>query len=188
MSEIRGLTLEEVKNIYYGCMQRDFPRSEIKPWFKIERMYRNGEYCAVGATDGEEILGYAFLVERPGVGHMLLDYFAVSESRRGSGIGTELISYLKDNADTDGILVETEDIDVAANEDERIERDRRDRFYLDRGAVKTAIRSRVFGVDYAIFNIPIRTETAESDCRDSLVALYRYMIPGISNLLHVKIR
>ena len=188
MSEIRGLTLEEVKNIYYGCMQRDFPRSEIKPWFKIERMYRNGEYCAVGATDGEEILGYAFLVERPGVGHMLLDYFAVSESRRGSGIGTELISYLKDNADTDGILVETEDIEMTTDEGELRERERRDRFYTERGAVKTGIRSRVFGVDYAIFNIPVNAETDGDSCRDSLVSLYRYMIPGVSNLLHVKIR
>ena len=188
MSEAKILTLAEMRDIYNKRMPEDFPRSEIKPWFTIEKLYNAGDYFGAGVVSEGKLISYAFIVKRRDVSHVLLDYLAVAEDMRDEGFGTETLRYLKETLDTDGILIETEDADLAVTDEELKKRNRRNSFYACSGAEKTGIKSRVYGVDYDIFNIPVGKSTDADECRKSLETLYRYMIPGIRNILHVKIR
>ena len=79
--------------------------------------------------------------------------------------------------DYKGILLETEDIDFSKDEEERSLRERRDGFYTRNGVIKTDVKSKLFGVNFAIWFYPVKEELGSSDCRKSLINIYRTIVP-----------
>lgn len=83
--EIRPLSLDEVRDVYHLRMVHDFPRNELKSLGMIEKALKRGNYRCLGMQGGNAILAYAFFVKLES--NYLLDYFAVDQNRRGSGLG-----------------------------------------------------------------------------------------------------
>lgn len=133
-------TLEKIKLLY----EKSFPASEKKP-FKLMLKKRESdemEFLAI-TDDGDEFLGLAITVIYGDI--VLLDYFAVSESRRGRGVGTAVLPMLRARYAGKRVILEIEDPEEvgADNTDERI---RRLGFYRRSKMTDMAYRVRLFGV------------------------------------------
>lgn len=189
---IQNLNLEQVTDIYNKYISLHFPQEEIKPLKSIQKMWSMGVYQALGMyeqkEDATEFIGYAFLTLASDRNMLLLDYFAIVEDYRGMGMGSIFLSEMRERlTQYDGILIETEDIAFASDEEERLTRQKRDAFYERNGVLRTGIRSRIFGVRYAIWQLPVSKTVIDAECKQSLEDIYKIMIPGVKNRMFVKI-
>lgn len=174
---VRRLTLTRMKQIYEIHMISDFPRAELKPWKRIESMYGEGNYEGYGLYEGEELRAYALFVKASGgCGNLLLDYFAVCRGNRAFGYGSRFLGLLeKELADCGGILLESERILSAANEEEYGIRTRRIAFYQRNRCIVTDIEARVYGVDYSILYLPISRSIEQISVKEELEQIYHTM-------------
>jgi len=190
---IKELSDSELLEMYEKYINEHFPADEVKPVETIERMLAEDFYYGLGLYDASEdfeeemekdwleklpLMGYAFFVKDTKENMLLLDYFAVLEEYRNSGWGSIFLDKMRDIAeDYKGILLETEDIDFSKDEEERSLRERRDGFYTRNGVVKTDVKSKLFGVNFAIWFYPVKEELSSSDCKKSLINIYRTIVP-----------
>lgn len=204
---VRNLSQEQTAEVYRQWIHKHFPQNEIKPLKNIIEMWDRGAYCAFGMYEQEKLIGYAFFVTAPESEMLLLDYFAIVEEYRSRGMGGSFLRELQrfymefqdaGEAQTDaakdisqniakkaskaihprGILIETEDVEYAQNEEELQTRQKRDLFYRHNGAVLTEVKSEIYGVHYAIWNLPLSGQTDSGKCREQLANIYRIMVPG----------
>lgn len=186
------LSLEQVADIYNNYIHLHFPQDEIKPLKNIQKMWGVGSYRALGMyeqNDSEQqLIGYAFFAMAPGCNMLLLDYLAVVEEYRGQGMGGMFLTEMRERLNVyDGILIETEDIDFASNEEERLTRQNRDAFYEQNGVLRTGIKSQIYGVRFANWQLPVKKALTDGECRRNLEGIYKIMIPGEKNEKFVKI-
>ncbi len=179
--QLRKLDSQEILSIYTDHSVRHFPRNERKPISSIRRMAKEGIYTGYGLFEKEgELLAYGFFTILPDKKTILLDYFAVMEQYRSCGIGSSFLKYTETAlADYDGILIESENPDYAANEEERLVRDKRIAFYNRNGAIFTGILAKAFGVHYKVLFFPILSTPEKDSLCDDLRAIYQYMVPKI---------
>lgn len=168
MRRIVVLSDKQVKRIYYRHMVEDFPDSERKPLFMIEKGLRNGTYTCLGFREGNALLGYAFFL-RTGK-HYLFDYLAVVPEKRNAGIGAEFLRALASHYTKVGsVLGEVEDPEYAKSQEERKVQERRYAFYLRNGYIDTGIRVYLFGVHYRI----IQMKKGRKFSKEELIKIYK---------------
>lgn len=176
---VKSLTQEEIGHIYQTYMRKDFPSDELKPLSHITRSMDAGYGFSLGIYGGEGLIGYAVFILCGETRCALLDYFAILRGKRGSGLGHQALSmfasYFEENLpEVDGLYIESERISAAADEKQRLTRERRIAFYLSCGCEMTALRSVLFGVDYSILYKPVG-ERGQKASLTALDTLYRKM-------------
>lgn len=150
---LRTLGRADLRSVYKNHVIRDFPPSERKPLFVMERLVGEGKYDPMGIYEGEALLAYALLWHDKVRDCVLLDYFAVVEGGRGKGTGSAVLRLLEDHYhDYQGILVETEAPGMDAVAAENAQRIRRQEFYLRAGFRKLGYQAKLFGVVYDMFS------------------------------------
>lgn len=150
---LRTLDRAGLRAVYKTHVKRDFPPSERKPLFVMERLAREGRYVPLGVYEGEELLAYAFLWHDGAEDYVLLDYLAVVEGRRGRGTGSAVLRLLEEHCrNYRGILVEAEALSADADPEENARRTRRQEFYLRAGFRKLSYQAKLFGVVYDMFS------------------------------------
>lgn len=189
---IKKLSSQDILSIYATHSARHFPADELKPVSSIRRMAGEGIYVGYGLYEKKKsdgaLLCYAFFTVLPDRKNILLDYFAVMEGNRSRGIGSLFLQYMKNTiTDHDGILIETENPDYAADERDRLTRDKRIDFYNRNGAFFTGILAEVFGVHYKILFFPILTTPAQETLSNDFDAIYRYMVSPANYESHIHI-
>ncbi len=168
-------SLQEIEEIYNTHMKNDFPPAELKPLSAIKYSVENGWYVMYVAYDEGGIKGYACVADCGG-GIGFLDYFAIVKEYRGTGVGTEFFAKLK-TLGFDTIILETESVESAANDEETFIRNRRIAFYKKGGCVDTGCMYNVFGVEYNVF-INKDIELTE-DFLAKLLSAYEYAYAAI---------
>ena len=78
-----------------GCLQNHFPPEEIKPFSIVEKAFNEKKYLPYGYYEEGELMAYTLFFQEEDL--LLLDYFAVMESLRGKGRGSEIIALMKEN-------------------------------------------------------------------------------------------
>lgn len=148
--EYKKATLQEIEEIYNTYMKKDFPPAELKPLKAIKYSVEKGWYTMYIGYDEKGVKGYA-CIANCGEEFGFLDYFAIVEKYRGTGVGTEFFRKLESLSNSGCILLETESIESAKNDEEDFIRRRRIAFYKRSGCVDTGCVYNVFGVEYNVF-------------------------------------
>lgn len=184
MQQLRLLSEEEIEKIYHSYLVHDFPPSETKPLKAIMRMMQEDSYFCYGMYEDGRLLSYAFFVsvQAPDANklsvrkYLLLDYFAVAAANRGTGIGSKMLSLLKESLLAQSvILIEAENPDDAADKEELRIRKARSRFYLNNACLPSSITSIVYGVGYCIFCLYGGGILEDADIKKILETIYRRM-------------
>lgn len=179
------LTRSQVKKLYRTRLRRDFPRWERKPLRIILMSIDSGSYECYGLTDSGKILGYAFFVRR-GTDY-LLDYLATDERLRGRGLGAEFIKLLQEKLENaTSIIAEAENPEFARTDGERSLQERRLKFYSRNGFGDTGVRSRTFGVEYVIIELPAGKHT-EDETESIFTEHYKAMLPEMMYRKEIKV-
>ena len=129
-----------------------FPAAERKPVGIIRRMFRLGRTHVWRILRSGKFAGFAATVN--GDGLILLDYLAVDEARRGTGIGTEILSLMRQQYAGKGVFLEIESVyESCDNKEQRIQRKH---FYE-----KCGMRS----MDVFVWLFGVKMELMGFDCR-----------------------
>ena len=126
----------------YKLYQKAFPASEKKPFSMILTMYRKGASDVWYFTREGRFAGLIITIN--GAEHILLDYLAVEETQRGTGIGSEILALMKDRYGDKGVFLEIESVYEPC--DNREQRLRRKHFYETCGLRSMGVFVWLFGV------------------------------------------
>lgn len=120
-----------------------FPSYERKPFSLIRSMQRKGKSDVWYFEKEGSFAGLVFTINSNNV--ILIDYLAIDANKRGEGIGSEIITQLRDYYPDKGIFVEIESVfDKCENIDERM---RRKQFYLNNDMIPMKVMVVLFGVE-----------------------------------------
>lgn len=164
--------LNKVRQLYHEHMEVDFPPDERPSAAHFLRITEQGGYQIIlFLLEGEEV-GYAVFHEKDG--YVLMNFLAVYENRRGTGIGTmQLETIRRLYQDKKGIILEADHIDYARDEADALIRRRRVAFYQKCGYVCIPdFVILLFGVHYHIMVLPIG-EDMSNDREYIYQVLYR---------------
>ena len=131
----------------YCLYQRAFPKEEKKPYWLIRKVEQSGfgkNYII--ETDEGDFRGIAYTITNGD--YVLLDYFAVDEKYRGTGIGAKALQCLMEQFRETPIVVEIENPDISCDNSEQ--RKRREQFYIRCGMKRMNYHISLFGVDMCI--------------------------------------
>lgn len=136
----------------YKLYQKAFPRSEKKPFSVILKKYREGKTDIWRFTRNGRFAGIIITIN--GTEHILVDYLAVEEHQRGSGIGSEILPLMRRHYSGKGIFLEIESVyEDCENQAERI---RRKHFYEKCGMQSMEVFVWLFGVKMELMGFDCR--------------------------------
>lgn len=105
--ELRPLSRRMLRALYRWEMVPAFPASERRPLPNLLRMCRRGDYDALAAFRGEELVGLALMWR--GHAFVLLDYLLVCRGKQNGGVGQAIVAALRERyAAFRAILAEVE--------------------------------------------------------------------------------
>lgn len=184
--ELRQLETKEMQYIYNTYMKTDFPADELKPLSAMVNMMERGHYRPYGLYEGEELRGYAYLVLTKEQGVALIDYLAVLSQYRGGGYGSRLIEELRNaHACWQGLILEVENPEYAADEAELAMQKRRIHFYQKNGVELSELKVKIYGVPYQIMYLA-GMDVNGASLRGHLETIYHTMFPEKVYVRHVE--
>ena len=136
----------------YKLYQKAFPASEKKPFWMIVKMHRKGASDVWRFTRDGKFAGLIITIN--GKNHILLDYLAVEEGQRGTGIGTEILQLMRAHYTGKGVFLEIES--VYEDCDNRQQRLRRKQFYEKSGMTSMEVFVWLFGVKMELLGFDCR--------------------------------
>lgn len=123
--------------------RRAFPHYERKPFFMILRTKHRGCTDVWCIRQNGAFAGLAITMAQGEL--VLLDYFAVSETQRGRGLGSRALRLLQQEYAGKRLFLEIESTETdAPNRPERL---RRKQFYLRNGMSELGVHVSLFGVE-----------------------------------------
>ncbi|MDO4541563.1 MAG: hypothetical protein Q4C00_01875 [Bacillota bacterium] len=170
---VRILKDKEIEELYKEHFIKDFPPSEQKPLSMILNLKNQGKYICFGLFENHILKGYAILGLAPERRNLLLDYFAILSPYRSGGYGGRFLQLLKGALNEyEGLILEVENVDHAANPEEELERTRRLAFYYANGLEHTNIETSVKKVVFTIIYFPFRDKWQEQELVEDINAIY----------------
>ncbi len=165
---------KKIKQLYKVA----FPRYERKPLWIVRMKHRKGEADIWVIDQDGEFAGFAITVNE--LDMVLLDYFAIREEKRSSGLGGKALKLLQEKYDGKRFFLEIECEDDSA--DNAAERVRRKAFYLRNGMSELGVKANVYTVDMELlgYNCHLSFE----DYEKLYHASYGNMIAG--NIVELK--
>lgn len=178
---------EKIKYIYETFMVNDFPLCELKPLSIILNAKKENHYrcfALIDDIDNEKdvVCAYTYFASDDNWETVLLDYFAVNENIRGRGTGSKMLElvkdYFKNNTSVSNVIVESESIESAKNDEENFIRTRRIRFYENNGLKKFCCRPVVFGTEYTMLVLEVNKEKEidETEIVNSYLNIYKSIL------------
>lgn len=169
---------QEIEQLYNTYLVQDFPKNELKPLERMLTLMDKNLYFVYALYDAEEnMLAYAFFSGAYGCEYVLLDYFAVAADKRGKGIGSQMLTLLKEELGKNyaGVILEAENPDYAENAKDFDIRTRRFQFYLNNGFSSTKMLCRLFGVEFRLF-VYAKKQPSTLSLAYAAVDLYKALI------------
>ena len=141
----------------YKLYRSAFPAAERKPFGMIIGKYRKGKMDVWRIEREGAFFGLAITIN--GSDLILIDYLAIAEPHRGSGVGTATLALLQEMYAGKNVFLEIES--VYENAPNQAQRERRKAFYLRCGLIPMRVMVYLFGEKMELlgFGDPIDYDT-----------------------------
>lgn len=167
---------KQIKKLYRSA----FPADERAPLALLLRRADTDRDKFYAVTDNEGFAGLIYTIESDKM--LYVFFFAIEESKRGKGCGSQVLEKLRGMYPSKPIALEIEDMSEtdAENYPDRI---RRLEFYKRCGFVQLGIKLNEFGVNYELLG----TDTSVTN-EDFLALMKDYLGPVLFKLVYRKMR
>ena len=142
------LDSRKIKKLYRVA----FPTCERKPFSIIKAMQKKGKCDLWIYEENGVFLGFASTINSEKA--ILVDYLAVSENARGSGIGSAILQDLRAYYTDEKLFLEIETVDPLA--ENLKEREKRKAFYLKNGMMEMGVSVNIFDTDMELLSFGCR--------------------------------
>ena len=133
--ELKILSNELLLLWYEKFLKEDFVSDEIKPIKNILMLIKNDRYEVYGVFQDNEMIAYASIWKKENINLALLDYLGVLKKYRNQGIGSKILTLIKEMLGNMPYVVEAEIPTGSSLEEDKI-RKRRIQFYERNGCKK----------------------------------------------------
>ena len=133
--ELKILSNELLLLWYEKFLKEDFVSDEIKPIKNILMLIKNDRYKVYGVFQDDEMIAYASFWKKENINLALLDYLGVLKKYRNQGIGSKILTLIKEMLGNMPYVVEAEIPTGSSLEEDKI-RKRRIQFYEKNGCKK----------------------------------------------------
>ena len=133
--ELKILSNELLLLWYEKFLKEDFVSDEIKPIKNILMLIKNDRYEVYGVFQDNEMIAYASFWKKENINLALLDYLGVLKKYRNQGIGSKILTLIKEMLGNMPYVVEAEISTGSSLEEDKI-RKRRIQFYERNGCKK----------------------------------------------------
>ena len=133
--ELKILSNELLLLWYEKFLKEDFVSDEIKPIKNILMLIKNDRYEVYGVFQDNEMIAYASFWKKENINLALLDYLGVLKKYRNQGIGSKILTLIKEMLGNMPYVVEAEIPTGSSLEEDKI-RKRRIQFYERNGCKK----------------------------------------------------
>ena len=133
--ELKILSNELLLLWYEKFLKEDFVSDEIKPIKNILMLIKNDRYEVYGVFQDNEMIAYASFWNKENINLALLDYLGVLKKYRNQGIGSKILTLIKEMLGNMPYVVEAEIPTGSSLEEDKI-RKRRIQFYERNGCKK----------------------------------------------------
>ena len=133
--ELKILSNELLLLWYEKFLKEDFVSDEIKPIKNILMLIKNDRYEVYGVFQDNEMIAYASFWKKENINLVLLDYLGVLKKYRNQGIGSKILTLIKEMLGNMPYVVEAEIPTGSSLEEDKI-RKRRIQFYERNGCKK----------------------------------------------------
>lgn len=133
--ELKILSNELLLLWYEKFLKEDFVSDEIKPIENILTLIKKGRYEVYGVFQDDEMIAYASFWKKENINLALLDYLGVLKKYRNQGIGSKILTLIKEMLGNIPYVVEAEIPTGSSLEEDKI-RKRRIQFYERNGCKK----------------------------------------------------
>ena len=133
--ELKILSNELLLLWYEKFLKEDFVSDEIKPIKNILMLIKNDRYEVYGVFQDNEMIAYASFWKKENINLALLDYLGVLKKYRNQGIGSKILTLIKEMLGNMPYVVEAE-IPTGSSLEEHKIRKRRIQFYERNGCKK----------------------------------------------------
>lgn len=122
--------MQEFKQTIYPEYVTLFPKSELKPYEMLEKMFQKNIMKFIKIMDSDTFVGF-FIVNALQQSHYLhLDFFAILPQYQSKGYGSKALKLLQEESKQfEGIFIEIEKVGEGKNEQENTIRKKRAQFY-----------------------------------------------------------
>lgn len=154
---MEGITLDAPRGLWewlrlYRLYRTAFPKAERKPVFVILERWRKGKMDIWCLRRGDRFSGLAITIN--GEDLTLIDYLAVAEDCRGTGIGSAALGALREKYTGKALFLEIES--VYEDVPNLAQRQRRKAFYLRCGLTPMQVMVTLFGVKMELLGFDCR--------------------------------
>ena len=177
---LRDMSPDEMRAAYLGHMINVFPENELKPCDSIYQEMLEDKYLACGLYYREALVGYVFTACIPGRQQLFGQYVVVKEEYRSNGVGAVMMDKVMEHYGAYRcFMADVEDPDYPVDDEDRMQRERRMRFYTRNGFRRTKVKAHVYGVDYEVIVRNISAEVDDEEVLEAANAIYESMAyPG----------
>lgn len=177
---LEKLSKEKREHIYNNHLIKDFHKSEVKTFDLIESLVTKDNYACYGFYEGEELFGYVYFVKSKIKDSLFIDYLAICRDYRSKGFGSRFIQIIteKISEEYSSLIAEVENPDFSFDEIDKINRERRIKFYLENGFKLTNLKSRVLTDDYVMIQLPFKKELKDQELYKGMEEIYE-MVFGL---------
>lgn len=174
--KLRLLDEQTVEYVYHKYLVNDFPPREGKPLSVILELIKKGYYSCYGLYEDNTLQAYAFFCDNSHHTYSLLDYYCVLEEYRCLGIGSKLLSAIKEEFKSyQGVIAEVERISDAVDEEDYSLKKRRVEFYLRNGLIEKDLMTMLFGGGLNIFYMLIQSDASVDTLEVEINDIYDVM-------------
>lgn len=173
--KIQKLTKEKRLDIYNNYLIKDFHKSEVKPFDLIEGLVEKDKYACYGFYENEELLGYVYFVKSDFENSLFIDYLAISKEYRSKGFGSRFITTIIENFSEEysSLIAEVENPEFSIDESDKVNRERRIKFYLKNGFKLSNLKSRVVDDNYVMIQLPLKRELQYKEIYKKMIEIYQ---------------
>lgn len=158
----------------YGLMKCDFAPDELKPLNLIIKYIERNICRFFGLYENNALLSYFDIIFSDKTA--LIDYFAVTNTFRGKGVGGKSLKFLSEKLSLlDFIFAEVESPAQAKNDEELKTINRRLEFYVKNGFYYSGNDVCLFGHKYRIMVLPIHSHPEKQEALQRLFEIYQLM-------------
>lgn len=184
---IRKANEENLRKLYKEHMEKDFPAIERPPFAHFLKLTEEEmQDVLIYSEDGRDV---AYCVTAIGNAFVLISFLAVYEEFRGKGVGSQMLTEVKEfYSDKAGFMIEVEKPEAAKNEAERKLRERRIAFYERCGFFLLE------KIEYLLWKVPFFIMVTEKKFGEAYIAeelrtVYQKLLrPEYRDMLQISVR
>lgn len=173
---LKKIKTENLFKTFKKVVPKYFAKEEIKKDKALKIQIESFNYTGFEIIDNNKIVGYCFVCDFVESKIIYIDYVMMLKQFQDKGYGTKTIKYLeKIYKKYNGIFCDIENPLFYCSDMQKVERERRVKFYIKNNFIITDVKVNLWNVEYILIYLPINKMIKTEEIKNQ----YKYLFKSV---------